>query len=104
MEQGMSDHGGRNQCSHRLEHRLPILLRRRQILKQYARHLGDADIAALAAASGGPARLSGRDLRSIAEQTERKWASEVGAHHPLFSQACMCPACPASGRPFRGLP
>ncbi len=52
--------------------------RRRQILKQYARHLSDDDVATLAAA-GGAARLSGRDLRSIAEQTERKWASQAGA-------------------------
>ena len=48
---------------------------RRKILRQYAKHLGDADIAALAAATE---RMSGRDLRDIAEQTERAWASRVG--------------------------
>ena len=47
---------------------------RRKILRQYAKHLGDADIAQLAAATE---RMSGRDLRDIAEQTERAWASRV---------------------------
>lgn len=48
--------------------------RRQQILKQYAQHLTDADLAALAGRTGG---MSGRDLRDVCEHTERRWASKV---------------------------
>lgn len=47
---------------------------RQQIMKQYATHLADEDIAELARATEG---MSGRDLRDIAEQTERRTASKV---------------------------
>lgn len=47
---------------------------RTAILKQYARHLQDTDIRQLAAATP---RMSGRDLRDVCEQTERRWASKV---------------------------
>lgn len=56
---------------------------RQQIMKQYATHLSDEDIAELAGATEG---MSGRDLRDIAEQTERRTASKASASHPLY---CM---------------
>lgn len=43
-------------------------------MRQYATHLSDEDIAELARATDG---MSGRDLRDIAEQTERRTASKV---------------------------
>ncbi len=43
-------------------------------MKQYATHLSDEDIAEVARATDG---MSGRDLRDIAEQTERRTASKV---------------------------
>lgn len=53
---------------------LPDEPSRAQILAQYARHLSPPDLAALAAATGG---FSGRDLRDVCEQAERRWASKV---------------------------
>ena len=47
---------------------------RRQILRQYARHLPEAAVTALAADAEG---MSGRDLRDVAEQAERRWASKA---------------------------
>jgi AAA+ superfamily predicted ATPase len=47
---------------------------RRLILRQYAKQLGDDEIQRLAAATGG---MSGRDLRDLCEQTERRWASKI---------------------------
>ncbi|CAL8469402.1 g8943 [Coccomyxa elongata] len=49
---------------------------RQQILKQFACHLGDAELAELAKLTG-TGQISGRDLRDIAEQTERSWASKI---------------------------
>ena len=43
-------------------------------MQQYATHLSDEDIAELSRATDG---MSGRDLRDIAEQTERRTASKV---------------------------
>lgn len=53
----------------------PPLRCRAEILRQYARHLGDAEL--LAVAHGTPG-MAGRDLRDICEQAERRWASKVG--------------------------
>jgi len=53
---------------------LPDEPSRAQILAQYARHLSPPDLAALAAATGG---FSGRDLRDVCEQAERRWASKI---------------------------
>ena len=50
---------------------------RRQIVAQYAQHLKEDELAALADATAG---MSGRDLRDICEQAERHWAAQV----PLF--------------------
>ena len=47
---------------------------RADILRQYARHLGDAQLLAIAAATPG---MAGRDLRDVCEQAERRWASKV---------------------------
>ena len=49
-------------------------MRRQQIMQQYATHLSNEDIAELARTTDG---MSGRDLRDIAEQTERRTASKV---------------------------
>ena len=49
-------------------------MRRQQIMQQYATHLPEEDIAELARATEG---MSGRDLRDIAEQSERRTASKV---------------------------
>ena len=49
---------------------------RAEILRQYSRHLGDAELLAVAHATPG---LAGRDLKDICEQAERRWASKVGA-------------------------
>lgn len=45
-----------------------------EILKQYARHLSDAEVLAVAHATPG---MAGRDLKDICEQAERRWASKV---------------------------
>ena len=50
-------------------------------MKQYATHLSDEDIAELANATES---MSGRDLRDIAEQTERRTASKASASHLLY--------------------
>lgn len=55
---------------------LPSEACRGQILRQYARHLPEADVAGLAAGAAG---MSGRDLRDVAEQAERRWASKARA-------------------------
>ncbi len=47
---------------------------RAEILKQYARHLSDAEVLAVAHATPG---MAGRDLKDICEQAERRWASKV---------------------------
>eukprot|EP00891_Asterochloris_glomerata_P004665 jgi/Astpho2/4665/gw1.00067.127.1_t len=47
---------------------------RRQIMHNYATHLTDDELKELASMTGG---LSGRDLRDLAEQTERRWASKI---------------------------
>lgn len=46
------------------------------ILRQYALHLKDAELLAVAAATPG---MAGRDLKDVCEQAERRWASKVGA-------------------------
>ena len=48
--------------------------RRAKILRQYAQHLSDAELLALAHATPG---MAGRDLRDVCEQAERHWASKV---------------------------
>ena len=53
---------------------LPDPAAREKILQRYAKHLPQADLATLAGCTSG---MSGRDLRDICEQTERRWASQV---------------------------
>lgn len=55
--------------------RLPAC--RADILKQYARHLSDAEVLAVASATPG---MAGRDLKDVCEQAERRWASKVCEH------------------------
>ena len=50
---------------------------RAQILSQYARHLSKGELEQLAAATSG---MSGRDLRDVCEQAERRWASKIIRH------------------------
>ena len=73
-------------------------MRRQQIMQQYATHLSEEDIAELARVTEG---MSGRDLRDVAEQSERRTASKVKLHpfgSPLWGirnpehQASLCPA------------
>ena len=75
-----------------------VCMRRQQIMQQYATHLSEEDIAELARVTEG---MSGRDLRDIAEQSERRTASKVKLYpfgSPLWGirnpehQACLCPA------------
>ncbi|GAB4821726.1 hypothetical protein N2152v2_008772 [Parachlorella kessleri] len=47
---------------------------RSKILRQYAQHLSDAEVLALAHATPG---MAGRDLRDVCEQAERHWASKI---------------------------
>lgn len=51
---------------------------RADILRQYARHLQGAEVLAVTHATPG---LAGRDLKSICEQAERRWASKASAGH-----------------------
>ncbi|KAH7278482.1 hypothetical protein KP509_38G043700 [Ceratopteris richardii] len=57
---------------------LPDQQTREEITAQYARHLTPNELAAVAAASEG---MSGRDLRDICQQAERRWASKVIRNH-----------------------
>lgn len=52
---------------------LPNEEERKAIFENYARHLDEEDLVALATRS---ATLSGRGIRNLCERTERKWASE----------------------------
>ncbi|MCO5589180.1 hypothetical protein L7F22_043146 [Adiantum nelumboides] len=53
---------------------LPDKQTREEIAAQYARHLTPDELTAIAASTEG---MSGRDLRDICQQAERRWASEV---------------------------
>lgn len=53
---------------------LPSQQCRGDILRQYARHLSDAEVLAVAAATPG---MAGRDLKDVCEQAERRWASKI---------------------------
>jgi ATP-dependent 26S proteasome regulatory subunit len=53
---------------------LPDAASRSAILAQYAKHLTSTQLDELAACTEG---FSGRDLRDVCEQAERKWASMV---------------------------
>lgn len=53
---------------------LPSESCRADILRQYARHLQDAELLAVAAATPG---MAGRDLKDVCEQAERRWASKI---------------------------
>lgn len=57
-----------------MEFGLPDEACRAEILKLYAKHLSQEDIAGVAAATTG---LAGRDLKDLSEQAERRWASKV---------------------------
>ncbi|KIY99014.1 hypothetical protein MNEG_8949 [Monoraphidium neglectum] len=65
---------GAQQFSFSLVFGLPDEPCRAQILKQYAKQLPEGDIGRLAAGTDG---FSGRDLRDICEQAERRWASKI---------------------------
>ncbi|XP_024542367.1 26S proteasome regulatory subunit 10B homolog A isoform X1 [Selaginella moellendorffii] len=53
---------------------LPDLQTREEIVAQYARHLSRKELSSVAATSEG---MSGRDLRDVCQQAERKWASKL---------------------------
>eukprot|EP01025_Chloroclados_australasicus_P065208 TRINITY_DN885_c0_g1_i1.p1 TRINITY_DN885_c0_g1~~TRINITY_DN885_c0_g1_i1.p1 ORF type:complete len:706 (-),score=89.64 TRINITY_DN885_c0_g1_i1:355-2406(-) len=53
---------------------LPDTSTRSEILKQYAQHLSNDDLQKLGQATVG---MSGRDLRDVCEEAERKWASKI---------------------------
>eukprot|EP01024_Parvocaulis_polyphysoides_P026406 TRINITY_DN24073_c0_g2_i2.p1 TRINITY_DN24073_c0_g2~~TRINITY_DN24073_c0_g2_i2.p1 ORF type:complete len:219 (-),score=39.31 TRINITY_DN24073_c0_g2_i2:369-941(-) len=53
---------------------LPDASCRTDILKQYAQHLGEQEFQKLGQATAG---MSGRDLRDVCEDAERKWASKI---------------------------
>ncbi|KAL4435935.1 hypothetical protein ABPG77_000697 [Micractinium sp. CCAP 211/92] len=53
---------------------LPSESCRADILRQYARHLEDAELLAVAGATPG---MAGRDLKDVCEQAERRWASKI---------------------------
>lgn len=57
-----------------VEFGLPSESCRKAILKQYAAHLSDVEVGAIAAATPG---MAGRDLRDVCEQAERRWASKI---------------------------
>ena len=57
-----------------MEFGLPDEACRAEIIKIYAKHLSQEDMAAIAAATPG---LAGRDLKDLSEQAERRWASKV---------------------------
>ena len=57
---------------------------RQEILQTYAQQLSGDDLEKLAAATPG---MSGRDLRDVAEQAERRWASK--ARHAILTTAMM---------------
>lgn len=58
---------------------IPAHVRNRaEILRQYARHLSDAETLAVAAATPS---MAGRDLRDVCEQAERRWASKASTGH-----------------------
>ncbi len=71
---------GYRQFAQKLRPELNHPVCRQQIMQQYATHLSDGDIAELARATDG---MSGRDLRDIAEQTERRTASKVSRSRSL---------------------
>jgi ATP-dependent 26S proteasome regulatory subunit len=57
-----------------IEFGLPTEPCRGDIMGCYAKHLTMEELAAVARATGG---MSGRDLRDVAEATERRWASKI---------------------------
>ncbi|MCO5600730.1 hypothetical protein L7F22_054845 [Adiantum nelumboides] len=64
---------------------LPDKQTREEIAAQYARHLTPDELTAIAASTEG---MSGRDLRDICQQAERRWASKVirtNANTPMTS-------------------
>ena len=60
---------------------------RRQIMHNYATHLTEDELKELASMTEG---LSGRDMRDLAEQTERRWASKVGCKTALAGSCGGC--------------
>ena len=57
-----------------VEFGLPREEDRRKIVLQYAQHLSEVELGALAAATPG---MAGRDLRDVCEQAERRWAAKI---------------------------
>ena len=76
---------------------LPDPACRLAILRQYARHLGDAALLAVAEATPG---LSGRDIRDLAECAERRWASKVSRRR--VGVWCVCRGGRGGGRGAEG--
>ena len=64
---------------------------RRQIMHNYATHLTDDELKELASMTEG---LSGRDMRDLAEQTERRWASKGGCKLGLAGSCAGCGLLP----------
>ncbi|XP_059297186.1 cell division control protein 48 isoform X2 [Lycium ferocissimum] len=53
---------------------LPDQQTRQEIAAQYAKHLTDSELSEFARATEG---LSGRDMRDVCQQAERRWASKI---------------------------
>lgn len=53
---------------------LPDQQNRQQIAAQYAKHLKEPELVELAAVTDG---MSGRDIRDVCQQAERRWASKI---------------------------
>eukprot|EP00250_Pteridium_aquilinum_P002910 c1315_g1_i1 orf=351-2111(-) len=67
---------------------LPDQETRKEITAQYACHLTPSELSAVATASEG---MSGRDLRDICQQAERRWASKVIRNHASSPMAYGLP-------------
>lgn len=67
---------------------LPDQQTREEITAQYACHLTSSELTAVATASEG---MSGRDLRDICQQAERRWASKLIRNHASSPMAYGLP-------------
>ncbi|KAI5059921.1 hypothetical protein GOP47_0024341 [Adiantum capillus-veneris] len=67
---------------------LPDKKTREEISAQYARHLTPNGLAAIADATEG---MSGRDLRDVCQQAERRWASKAIRNNASSPMACGLP-------------
>ncbi|KAL8130237.1 hypothetical protein V2J09_019392 [Rumex salicifolius] len=62
---------------------LPDLYNRVKIASQYAKHLTDSELTEFASSTEG---MSGRDIRDICQQAERRWASKCVCSHARWGQ------------------